>query len=258
MANTSGQDSGPLPKNSRIVKVNGIDMYYEIFGKGEPLLLLHGWTQSSKFWSEFIEIYAHYFEVYAIDLRGHGNTSPITSSFTIQESAKDILELLEHLKLNKVKAIGLSYGGLTLLELANLYPGKLESVILIGTSHTYNGGENNKEYKTFSFESLPPSFIKELNKNHHHGEAQIRALFDPTLNYQIALSEEQLNKFKFRTLIVQGDRDKILGVEPAFTLYKNIPNSALWIVPNTGYIAIGGSNKENFLATSLQFMSGQY
>ncbi len=255
MAITSGQSFGQLPKSTETVKVNGINMYYEVYGEGEPLLLLHGWTQSSEFWSEYITTYLQHFEVYAIDLRGHGKSSQITSEFTIKKSAKDILELLDYLKIKKVKAIGLSYGGLTLLELASLKPEKLESIILIGTSHSYNGGKNNEGNNAFSYENLPTSFIEELKKIHHSGEAQIRALFDPNLNYQINLSDEILKAFNFRTLIVQGDRDEILGVDPAFALYKNIPNSALWIVPNTGHIAIIGPNQKSFLSTSLQFLS---
>lgn len=255
MAITSGQSFGQLPKSTETVKVNGINMYYEVYGEGEPLLLLHGWTQTSGFWSEYIPTYLQHFKVYAIDLRGHGKTSPLTSDFTIEESAKDILELLNHLKINKVKAIGLSYGGLTLLEMASLNPEKIGSIILIGASHSYKGGENNEGDNAFSYENLPTSFIEELKKIHHHGETQIRALFDPNLNYQIKLTDEELNTFNFRTLIVHGDRDEILGVDHALALYKNIPNSALWIVPNTGHITIIGPNKKSFLTTSLEFLS---
>ena len=66
-----------LTKKTNIVRVNDIDMYFEIYGEGEPLLLLHGWTQSSAFWKDYIPTYAQNFQVYVIDLRGHGRTSPI-------------------------------------------------------------------------------------------------------------------------------------------------------------------------------------
>ncbi len=255
MAITPGQNFGQLLKNTETVEVNGIDMYYEVYGDGEPLLLLHGWTQSSRFWSEYVRTYAEYFEVYAIDLRGHGRTSRVTSDFTIEKSSKDILELLDYLKLKKIRAIGLSYGGLTLLELANSNPEKIESMILIGTSPVYNGGENTKGDSAFSYENLPAEFIEELNEIHHHGENPIKALFDPNLNFKINLSNEKLNTFNFRTMIVQGDRDEIVGVDPAFTLYKNIPNSELWIVPNTGHNAIVSPNLNSFLTISLQFLT---
>lgn len=252
---TSIQSFGQLSKITDTVKVNGIDMYYEVYGEGEPLLLLHGWTQSSSFWSEYIPTYAQHFKVYSIDLRGHGRTSQLTANFSIKESAKDILELLDHLKIKKVKAIGLSFGGLTLLELARLNQDRIKAAILIGASHSYNGGENFEGDNSFTYENLPDSFVEELKKIHHHGETQVKAFFNPNLDYKISLKKEDLNTFKFRTLIVHGDRDEILGVEPATALHNNIPNSTLWIVPNTGHIAIIGNNQKSFLATSLQFLT---
>lgn len=255
MALISGQSFGQLLKNSETVKVNGIDMYYEVYGEGEPLLLLHGWTQSSKFWAEYIPTYVQHFKVYAVDLRGHGRTSKVTFDFTIEKSSKDILAFLDYLQIKKIKAIGLSYGGLTLLELASSNPGRIASMILIGASQSYNGGENNNGDTTFSYDKLPPAFVEELHKIHHHGEDQIKALFDPNLNYKIDLSDDKLNAFNFRTLIVHGDRDEILGLDPALSLYKNIPNSELWIVPNTGHLAILGSNQKSFLTRSLRFLT---
>ena len=160
-----------------------------------------------------------------------------------------------YLKIKKVKAIGLSFGGLTLLELAKLNPDRIQATILIGASHNYQGGKDKGTKDTFSFEKLPKSFVEQLKKIHYHGEAQIKAMFNPNLNYQISLKDEELHAFNFRTLIVNGDSDEILGVEPAFALHKKIPDSALWIVPNTGHLAITGSNKKNFLTTSLQFLT---
>lgn len=251
----SGRSFGQHSKKEEVVQVNGIDMYYEVYGEGFPLILLHGWTQSSSFWSQYIPAYANNFKVYAIDLRGHGKTSSLTTDFSIQLAAKDILALLDHLQLKKVKAIGLSFGGLTLLELASSHPERIQELILIGASHNYNGGENNNDGNSFSYESLPQSFIEELKKIHAHGETQIKALFNPNLDYQIKLKDEKLNAFNFRTMIVHGDRDEILGIEPAIALHKNIPNSALWIVPNTGHIAITGPNRDAFLSRSLQFLN---
>ena len=251
----SGQSFGQLSKKTEYVKVNGLDMYYEVYGKGEPLLLLHGWTQSSSFWSDYIPTYAKHFKVYAIDLRGHGRTSQLTADFSIKKSAKDILELIDHLQIKKAKAIGLSFGALTLLELASSNPERIQAIILIGASQSYKGGGNNEGENVFSYETLPKSFVEELKKIHYHGEAQIKALFNPNLKYQIKLKDEELNAFNFRTLIVQGDRDEILGVDPAIALHKNIPNSELWIVPNTGHIAITEPNLDAFITNSLQFMN---
>lgn len=242
---------GQHHKNNELVNVNGIELYYQVYGEGEPLLLLHGWTQSSRFWEDYVSTYAEHFTVYALDLRGHGKSTPLGADFSIKKTAEDIVAFLNNLNIEKTKAIGLSYGGLTLLELSASHPEKIESMILIGASHNYKGEENTDN--SFSYENLPPSFVEHLKELHHHGESQIRALFDPKLDYSIDLSEEVLQAIKSKTLIVHGDRDEILGIEPAFALHQNLPNSELWILPNTGHLAIMGKNRKAFLSKSLQF-----
>ena len=248
---------GQVFKKEKMVQVNGIDMYYEVYGQGEPLLLLHGWTQSSAFWKDYIAAYAKSFKVYAIDLRGHGKTSPIANDFTIKKTADDLLEFINHLGLEKVKAIGLSYGGLALLELTGSHAKKVESMILIGVSQKYNGAENAKMKETFSYENLPKSFIDELRKIHHHGDHQIRALFDENLNYQINLSDQKVKAITSKALLVQGDGDEVLGIDAAIKLDHNLPHSELWIVPNAGHLAITGSNKNGFITKSLQFLNSE-
>ena len=233
--------------------INGIEMHYEVRGKGEPLLLLHGWTQSSRFWEDYIPEFAKHFQVYALDLRGHGKTSALTPEFTIEKSSEDILALLEYLNLESVKAIGLSFGGLTLLELAKSNPEKIASMILIGASHNYNGADNNMD-DSFSYENLPDAFKEELKLNHQNDEVKIKALSDPNLNYQINLGKEALEDIHAKTLIINGDRDEILGIDPAVTLHESLPNSELWIVPGTGHIAIVELNKNSFITKSIQFL----
>ena len=240
-----------IQKRTEMLKINGIDLHYEVYGEGEPLLLLHGWTQSSQFWKEYISSYAQHYKVYALDLRGHGKSTPIQSDFSIKKASDDVLVLLDHLEIETAKAIGLSYGALALLELASSNPDRIQSMVVIGASHNYNGADNTQQ--SFSYDNLPKAFIAELKKTHQHGEKQIRALFNPKLNYSIKLSEEQLRTIDCKTLIVHGDQDEILGIDPAFVLHKNLPNSQLWIVPNTGHLAITGDNLDDFLNKSLQF-----
>lgn len=242
------------PVDAQTVKVNGIDLYYEVYGKGEPLLLLHGWTQSSTFWDPYIPVYAQYFSVYAIDLRGHGRSSPLSDGFSIQKTADDVLALLDLLQMQQVRAIGLSFGGLALLELAHSHPDRITSMILIGAAPQYDGAEQSSG--SISLEDLPASFREHLQTIHRHGDGQIRALFNPDLNYRISLSNEDLQNIDSQTLIVQGDRDEIVGVAPAFTLHQYLPHSSLWIVPATGHLAITDSNKARFLQISTDFLTG--
>lgn len=244
------------PRRSDTVKVNGIELYYEVYGKGQPLVLLHGWTQSSQFWTEYISSFANDFEVYLVDLRGHGRSSVVAEDFSIRKAAEDVWMLWSHLKLEKVNAVGLSYGALVLLELATMQPEKLANMVLVSASPRYNGGENQSLKKQFSLEDLPPAFVSELRKNHHRGDAQIRAMFNPELNYRISLSDDDLNSIQCRTLIINGDHDEIMGLDGALSLFKKVTGARLWVVPGAGHVPITGAAKGQFIENTLTFLKG--
>ena len=234
------------------VSVNDIDMYYEVHGEGEPLLLLHGWTQSSKFWEPYIETYSQYYRVYSLDLRGHGSTTPLSEGFNISLAAKDIHAFMKVMNIESANAVGLSFGGLVLLELLNSHPENLESVVLVAVSHDYSGDQNNE--MTISFETLPEAFKEELYKIHMGGESQIRALFNPKLNYRIGISNDDLMTMETRTLIVQGEKDEILGTESAIHMDRLMPNSELWLVKNSGHVPVTKANRSLFLEKTKDFL----
>lgn len=238
---------------SHTIDVNGISLHYKKYGKGKPLLLLHGWTQTSGFWQPYMDQYADGYEVYALDLRGHGRSSPLTDDFTIQKAAQDVKELIWQLKLGHVKAMGLSFGGLILLEIANTDKSLIESMVLIGTSNTYNGKESQRGKPVFTFESMNQSFQLYLKQQHHHGENQIKALFNPNLDYQINIGEDDLKQIQSKVLIINGDSDEQMGIQGAIIMHQNIPDASLWIIPDTGHLAISEESKEEFMKITEAF-----
>ena len=238
-----------------MISVNGVDLYYEKSGKGDPLLLLHGWTQTSAFWKPYVDELRSQYEIYAIDLRGHGKSSPLTKDFSIQQAARDIGELITNLQLKSVKAVGFSFGGLVLLELAALNKDLIQSMVVIGTSYQYDGSKVQKDKPAFTYGSLDSSFKASLLQQHAHGENQIRAMFDPKLDYRINLTEMQLKNLQTRVLIVNGDTDEIADIKQAVAMRQLIPGSALLIMPNTGHLAINEDNKDLFLRTTKVFLA---
>lgn len=95
---------------------DGAIIYYEDHGSGQPILLVHGWTCSSKFWRKNVPELSKYFRVITIDLRGHGNSSKILTGHTISQYASDVRALIEHLGLNDVTLVGWSLGGPVVLS----------------------------------------------------------------------------------------------------------------------------------------------
>ena len=88
-----------------VVNINGIEMYCELYGEGSPLVLLHGFTQSSQLWHPFVESFSQYYRLIVPDMRGHGRSTNPTNQFTHRQSAYDIFALLEELGIDQFKAV---------------------------------------------------------------------------------------------------------------------------------------------------------
>jgi len=102
---------------------DGAKIYYEDRGEGQPILLVHGWMCSSKFWHKNVPELATAFRVVTLDLRGHGNSSKVLSGHTIRQYARDIRDVVEHLKLAAIVLVGWSMGGPVVLSYCKQYSG---------------------------------------------------------------------------------------------------------------------------------------
>src|SRR5208337_1031980 len=100
---------------------DGARIYYEDRGQGQPILLVHGWTCSSRFWQKNVAELAKEFRVITLDLRGHGNSSKILSGHTIAQYARDVREIIELLQLEDLTLAGWSLGGPVVLSYYDQY-----------------------------------------------------------------------------------------------------------------------------------------
>ena len=87
-----------LPPEGHIASVNGIEMYYETYGQGPPLILLHGFTGAASVWERYIDTLVEHYRVIAVALRGHGRPTNPENQFTHRQAALDIYALLVHLR----------------------------------------------------------------------------------------------------------------------------------------------------------------
>ena len=121
-------------QETNYANVNGVKLYYEIYGEGEPLVLLHGFTMSNKMWEGWIEDLSKNYKLILVDLRGHGNSTNPSNEFTHKESAKDIYGLLDLLNIDKFNAMGFSSGGMTLTHMATMDTSRIQAMVLIGST----------------------------------------------------------------------------------------------------------------------------
>lgn len=119
------------PSISNSTPINGIHIYYEIYGSGFPLIMLHGGgsTIQSSF-ERIIPILANNHQIIAIESQAHGRTTDRNSPSSFSQDAEDVSQLMEHLKINKADILGFSNGATTALQLAINHPEKVNKLIL--------------------------------------------------------------------------------------------------------------------------------
>ena len=111
--------------------VHGVDLCYEIHGKGAPLVLLHGGLGSVAMWGTTLQAYATRRQVIAVDLRAHGGTADVAGPMTFEDMADDVAALLDHLGIATADVMGYSLGGGVALHLAARHPEKVGRLIVV-------------------------------------------------------------------------------------------------------------------------------
>lgn len=242
------------PTKAEIVMINGKNIYYEVYGKGTPLFLLHGYTQSSEIWRDHVNDYMDDYRVYLVDLAGHGKSDAFTETLSIKQVAEDLNMLIQHLKLDKIKALGFSYGGDVLYQLALINPSLIESMVTVGSLGSWSIKDHPEIEKSFTYETAKDyPWIKGAHKS----DEQVRIMFEQFKNYSVRLSNDDLTKVKTNVLIVAGDNDQGVPLAEVLRSRKYLPNSDLWILPNVGHGGHDAENKEAFVHISKIFLANK-
>ncbi|WP_430811905.1 MULTISPECIES: alpha/beta fold hydrolase [unclassified Carboxylicivirga] len=226
-------------QTKQTAEVNGVSIYYETFGDGYPLVLLHGFTQNHTIWYNLLDSLSLKYKLIIPDMRGHGKSTNPTNEFKHNESALDIFALLDKLNINKFNAIGYSSGGLTLLHMATQQPDRISNMVLIGTS-SYYSEQARKVLSSFTFDNLNDSHLSYLRSIHLGGDEQIRKIYQQLNNFSntyndINFTPPYLSTITAKTLIILGDSDPLFSVAEAVDMHHAIDNSSLWIVPAHGH-----------------------
>jgi pimeloyl-ACP methyl ester carboxylesterase len=178
-----------LPPEGQLASVNGIEMYYEIHGECSPLVLLHYFTGTSSSWQPYVDDLAKEYQLIIPDIRGHGRSTHSAKQFTHRQSAQDILALLDYLEIDRFKAIGVSWGGMTLLEMVTQQPDRAEAVVFVSTGEQLSE-QGRAELRAANVEEGDEAW-EYFKQNHVHGDDQIRALFAQA--HDVADNDEDVN-----------------------------------------------------------------
>jgi pimeloyl-ACP methyl ester carboxylesterase len=236
-------------------------MYYEIYGEGQPLVLLHGFQGSGALWQPFIPGFARNYRVIVVDLRGHGRSTNPSNKFTHRQSALDIFALMDQLGIKTFKAIGVSSGGMTLLHMATQQPSRVEAMVLVDAT-TYFPEPAREIMRHDTVETISPQEWEFARKLHKYGDQQIRALRQEFHDFKDSYDDMNftppyLATITAQTLIIHGDHDQFFPVGIPMQMYCSIPNSFLWVIPHGGHVPII-ERADDFTKLSLEFLSGAW
>jgi len=224
--------------------VNGISMYYEVYGKGNvPLVLLHGGGSTIQTSFENIIPYlAAGNKVIAIEAQAHGRTTDRNSPESFEQDADDAAALLKHLNITKANFMGFSNGGTTTLEIAIRHPELVNKIVVIAGAYQREGFMQGffDFMPTVTFESMPQqlkdAFMK-VNPNH----ALLVKMFEKDkarmVNFK-DISDDQIQGIKVPALFMVGDKD-VMTVDHTIKMTHLIAGARLSVIPGIHGECIG-------------------
>jgi pimeloyl-ACP methyl ester carboxylesterase len=216
--------------------VNGLKMYYEIYGSGKPLVLIHGGgsTIATSF-GRIIPQLAKHRQILAVELQAHGHTNDRNTVLTFEQDADDVATLLNNLNIPKADFLGFSNGAHAVVEIALRHSGLINKIIL--ASGVYQRSATAPQFfEIFDVASLTTDFPEVLKEGYlkaNNDLAALQNMFDKDVQRMKVFkgwTNDQLKEIKAPTLLISGNKD-IINPEKVVEIYRLIPDSELAILP---------------------------
>ncbi len=256
-----------MPKLS----IHNMEIYYEITGKGQPLLFIHGLASDSASWEKQVSTFSEHYRVVTFDLRGHGRSSKSPGSYSIKTLVVDTLQLMKTLQLGPVYIVGHSLGGMIGIQLSTIMPEMVKGLVIVngyfeGCVRTFADGVEC--LKHIAINRLRRTQNKGLNLSIHpcpNGKQQLvhpiikRLASHSGLAYVrtfLALlgwsAKHNLEKIRCPVLVIASEQDFVpVTVKEAYL--AKIPRAELVVVPNSGH-AVHREQPEKFNHILMEFL----
>lgn len=230
------------------MKHNGL--YYEIKGKGEPMIFLHGIGGTHNMFLPQVEVMSRFTQTITVDLKGHGQSECIKTTNYLDVHCQSILDLMDHLQIEKATFVGLSYGGIVTQMFATKYPEKVKKMVLIDTyGHVLPRTKSQLSLTLFGLfilgsTMLPYKMLTPLFKQYEQWDLAYETMCynyktRKRMHMMLQLIEvvgksflKKLRQLNTPSLVIVGDAFSSV-VEKSVEIYDNLPNSELVIVENS-------------------------
>lgn len=221
-----GNNSG----HAKSIFTRGVNFYIEEYGKGEPIILLHGNGGDISAFTTIIPILKKQFRVIAMDSRAHGKSADKNDSLSFEMMADDVSAIVDSLHLGKVYIVGWSDGGIVGIEFAMRHPEQLKKMAVTGANlwpdSTALEPKVWLEAEQYFFQNKDKKWVTEKERN----DWKI-FLLDW---YQPNITLKEIAAITTPSLIIAGDHD-LIRLSHTKQIFSNIPNAGLWIVPFSGH-----------------------
>lgn len=216
-------------------QVGGINMYYEIYGKGKPLVLIHGGGSTIQTtFGRIIPMLAKHRRIIAMELQAHGRTSDRDRDLSFEQDADDVAALLKNLKIGKADFFGFSNGGTTAVQIAIRHP-EIVNRMILGSALCKRNGVPAQFWDFMKQATLAnmPQQLKDAYKQVAPNANGLQIMHDKDVKRMVNFKDipnEQIKSIKARTLIIIADKD-VITPEHAIQMQRLIAGSALAIIP---------------------------
>src|SRR6188472_385347 len=242
------------PSNSGYAPANGIKVYYEVYGEGRPLVLLHGAFYTIDMnWAELIPEISKNRKVIAIEMQGHGHTPYSDRELSITTLANDVEKLMDYLKIESADVAGFSMGGSIAYQFAVQSPKRLRKLVIISSTYKTNGwlpvvNGGFKDFKPEFFDNTP---IKAAYDAVAPDKTKWRKYLEQMFAFAkvpFNVGDSNIAKIASPVLIISGDNDGTDKIELIKTYQllgggvtadmQPMPKSQLAIVPSQGHVSL--------------------
>ncbi len=234
------------------LNINGIKLAYSRHGKGNPLVLLHGYPLDHHLWDEVTPLLQDTFDLIIPDLRGFGESTTVDTPYTMDDFASDIVGLLNQIDIHKAAIIGHSMGGYVALAFARLYPERVNGLGLV-SSQVLADPPDRKEgrYKTAAevaekgiggvVETMTPKFTSDPHWQAFARQSMERQQPAAYIGALKAMAERVdstslISGIKYSVVVVHGDSDALIPIERAREVKAVLPESHLVEIKGAGHM----------------------
>lgn len=245
----------PMPEaaQSGLADINGIQVYYAVYGEGEPVMLLHGGLGHSDVWGHQVTELSKSYQVITMDSRGHGRSTRNDERYTYELMASDVIALMDFLQIDKASLIGWSDGGIIGLVMAINNPERVGRVFAFGANSDPSG---------LTADLAEDAVFNQYIENAGTDYAKLSSTPDDYEGFLTAIGEmwatepnitEQLKTITIPVTIADGEYDEAITREHTEMMAKEIPGSRLVILPDVSHFAMW-QNPPVFNTALLEFL----